>query len=90
MTATAKAMTTDMQWRDPPESVRGQTPYLLPPSRRSPQVNPTEGVWKATRKLTTQNLFYATTTERDAALRHTFGCFQRRPGLISAHVARFR
>lgn len=56
----------------------------------SPEFNPTEGVWKATRKMTTHNRFYRTTQERDAALRDTFGRFQRRPSLISAHVARFQ
>jgi hypothetical protein len=56
----------------------------------SPEFNPTEGVWKATRKMTTHNRFYRTTFERDAALRHTFRRFQRRPSLISAHVARFQ
>lgn len=56
----------------------------------SPQFNPTEGVWKATRKMTTHNRFYATVPERDAALRKTFATFQRRPALISAQVARFQ
>jgi DDE superfamily endonuclease len=56
----------------------------------SPEFNPTEGVWKVTRKMTTHNRFYRTTQERDGALRNTFGRFQRRPSLISAHVARFQ
>lgn len=56
----------------------------------SPEFNPTEGVWKATRKLTTHNRFYPTTSERDGALRSTFSRFQRSPALISGHVARFR
>lgn len=56
----------------------------------SPEFNPTEGVWKVTRKLTTHNRFYRTTRERDGALRNTFSRFQRRPSLISAHVARFQ
>ena len=54
-----------------------------------PEFNPTEGVWKVIRQLTTHNRFYATTSERDAALRHTFRHFQPMPSLISAHVARF-
>lgn len=56
----------------------------------SPEFNPTEGVWKVTRKLTTHNRFYRTTDERDAALRNTFARFQRTPSLISAFGARFR
>jgi transposase len=56
----------------------------------SPEFNPTEGVWKVTRKMTTHNRFYRTTNERDAALRGTFGAFQRRPSLINAHVVRFQ
>jgi transposase len=56
----------------------------------SPEFNPTEGVWKATRKFTTHNRFYRTVEERDAALRKTFTRFQRCPGLISGHVARFQ
>jgi hypothetical protein len=47
-------------------------------------------VWKVTRKMTTHNRFYATTTERDAALRKTFTTFQRRPALVSAQFARLR
>ena len=60
--------------------------HRLPPY--SPELNPMEPVWKVTRKMTTHNRFYATTTERDTALRKTFTTFQRRPALISAHVAR--
>ena len=60
--------------------------HRLPPY--SPEFNPMEPVWKVTRKMTTHNRFYATTTERDTALRKTFATFQRRPALISAHVAR--
>ena len=60
--------------------------HRLPPY--SPELNPMEPVWKVTRKMTTHNRFYATTTERDTALRKTFATFQRRPALISAHVAR--
>lgn len=56
----------------------------------SPEFNPMEPVWKATRKLTTHNRFYRTTHERDAALRKTFGKFRQRPALIEAHVARYR
>lgn len=60
----------------------------LPPY--SPEFNPMEPVWKTTRKLTTHDRFYASTNERDAALRKTFTKFQRRPQLIVAHVARFQ
>ena len=56
----------------------------------SPEFNPTEGVWKVTRKFTTHNRFYRTTGERDAALRATFTRFQRCPRLIANHVARFQ
>jgi transposase len=56
----------------------------------SPEFMPVEGVWKATRKMTTHNRFYRTTAERDGALRNTFGRFQRHPKLISAHAARFQ
>jgi transposase len=62
--------------------------FRLPPY--SPEFNPIEPVWKATRKLTTHNRFFATTDERDRALRHTFRRFQRHPHLIEAHVLRFR
>lgn len=62
--------------------------HRLPPY--SPEFNPVEPIWKATRKLTTHNRFYRTTAERDTALRHTFGRFQRNPKLIAAHVARFQ
>ena len=56
----------------------------------SPELNPTEGGWKATRRMATHNRFYLTTEERDGALVRTFKAFQRRPGLIAAHVARFQ
>jgi transposase len=56
----------------------------------SPEFNPTEGVWKVTRKMTTHNRFYRTTEERDSALRETFTRFQRSPRLIANHVARFQ
>ena len=49
--------------------------HRLPPY--CPEFNPTEGVWKTTRKLTTHNRFYPTVTERDAALILTFERFQR-------------
>lgn len=61
--------------------------FRLPPY--SPEYNPIEGVWKATKKRTTHNRFYRTTCERDAALRSTFGTFQSDPSLIAGHVARF-
>lgn len=56
----------------------------------SPEFNPTEGVWKATRKLATHNRFYRTVDERDASLRATFTRFQRCPHLIANQVARFQ
>ena len=62
--------------------------YRLPPY--SPEFNPIEGVWKMTRRMTTHNRFFATTQERDAALRATFRKFQLRPALIAPQVARFR
>jgi hypothetical protein len=62
--------------------------HRLPPY--SPEFNPTEGVWKATRKMTTHNRFYATTSERDAALTSTFDRFKREPELIAGQVERFR
>ena len=62
--------------------------HRLPPY--SPELNPVEGVWKVTRKLTTHNRFYRTETERDGALLKTFLTFEARPGLIAGHVARFR
>lgn len=62
--------------------------HRLPPY--SPEFNPTEGVWKATRKFTTHNRFYPTVEERDAALTKTFETFQREPALIAGHVKRFQ
>lgn len=56
----------------------------------SPEFNPVEGMWKATRKYTTHNRFYETVEERDTALRATFTRFQRKPQLIAAHVRRFQ
>ena len=62
--------------------------HRLPPY--SPEFNPTEGVWKATRKLTTHNRFYRTVEERDAALTATFQLFQSDPQCIAPQVARFQ
>ena len=62
--------------------------HRLPPY--SPEFNPTEGVWKTTRKMATHNRFYPTVLERDAALRQTFDQFRRTPELIDHQVARFR
>ena len=62
--------------------------HRLPPY--SPEFNPTEGVWKTTRKMATHNRFYPTVQDRDAALRQTFDQFQLTPGLIDNQVARFR
>jgi transposase len=61
--------------------------HRLPPY--SPEFNPTEGVWKATRRMATHNRFYASVDERDAALTSTFERFRKEPGLIVGHVARF-
>jgi hypothetical protein len=56
----------------------------------SPEFMPMEGVWKATRKRTTHNRFFETTTQRDAHLRLTFAHFQTNPSLIAAQVARYQ
>jgi transposase len=55
----------------------------------SPELNPTEGVWKTTRKMTTHNRFFATTVDRDKALVQTFHTFQREPWIVAAYVDRF-
>jgi len=62
--------------------------HRLPPY--SPEFNPTEGVWKATRKMATHNRFYASVDDRDAALTATFEAFRAAPSLVSPQVARFR
>lgn len=62
--------------------------HRLPPY--SPEFNPTEGVWKQTRKRATHGQFYATPLDRDNGLRKTFRGFQRNPQLIAAQVQRFR
>ncbi len=62
--------------------------HRLPPY--SPEFNPAEGVWKATRKLATHNRFYKTVEERDAALTETFERFNREPSLIAAQVQRYK
>jgi len=62
--------------------------HRLPPY--SPEFNPTEGVWKTTRKQVTHNRFFATVQERDEALTKTFEQFRAKPALISGHVARFQ
>lgn len=62
--------------------------HRLPPY--SPEFNPTEGVWKATRKLATHNRFYRTVEARDAALVETFTLFQQQPSRIAPQVERFR
>ena len=62
--------------------------HRLPPY--SPEFNPTEGVWKATRKLTTHNRFCRNVEERDAALTATFQMFQSDPQCIAPQVARFQ
>lgn len=55
----------------------------------SPNLNPTEGAWKETKKRTTHNRFFRTVEERDAALVATFETFQAEPSLLAGHVARF-
>jgi transposase len=62
--------------------------HRLPPY--SPELNPIEGVWKTTRRMTTHNRFYPTVVERDAALVRTFERFRDAPFLVASHVARFR
>ena len=62
--------------------------HRLPPY--SPEFNPMEGVWKATKKMTTHNCFHKTVEARDSALRQTFSRFRREPSLIAGHVARFQ
>ena len=62
--------------------------HRLPPY--SPEFNPTEGVWKTTRKIATHNRFYPTPAARDSALRETFELFQGSPQLIDNQVVRFR
>jgi transposase len=62
--------------------------HRLPPY--SPEFNPVEGIWKCTRRRATHNRFYATTDERDSALRKTFNTFQCRPAIIEPQIVRFR
>jgi transposase len=59
----------------------------LPPY--SPNLNPTEGAWKETKKRTTHNRFFRTVEERDSALSLTFDTFRANPALLAGHVARF-
>lgn len=61
--------------------------FRLPPY--SPELNPIEGVWKTTKRTTTHNRFFRTTTDRDAALTATFQGFNAQPASIAGHVARF-
>lgn len=56
----------------------------------SPELNPTEGVWKTTRRMATHNRFFESTAERDRSLTRTFRMFRRRPQMLAAHVERFR
>ena len=62
--------------------------HRLPPY--SPEFNPVEGCWKATRREATHNRYYATTDERDTALRATFTRFQAEPGRVDGHVRRYQ
>ncbi len=59
--------------------------FRLPPY--SPELNSIEGVWKTTKKTTTHNRFFRTTTERDAALTATFEHFNANP--LPSPAARF-
>lgn len=61
--------------------------HRLPPY--SPEFNPIEGVWKATKKRTTHNRFFRSVEDRDAALNTTFGTFQAYPAMIAGHLERF-
>ena len=61
--------------------------HRLPPY--SPEFNPIEGVWKATKKQTTHNRFFRTCEERDTALVATFERFQAYPDAIAGHLERF-
>lgn len=61
--------------------------FRLPPY--SPELNPIEGVWKTTKRTTTHNRFFRTTTDRDTALTATFERFNAHPATIAGHVARF-
>jgi hypothetical protein len=62
--------------------------HRLPPY--SPEFNPVEGCWKATRRVATHNRYYRTTDERDRALNGAFTGFQRDPATVAGHVRRFR
>lgn len=62
--------------------------HRLPPY--SPEFNPVEGCWKATRREATHNRYYASVEERDAALRSTFHRFETQPSLVAGQVRRFR
>lgn len=61
--------------------------HRLPPY--SPELNPTEGVWKTTRREATHNKYFESTEERDQSLIETFHAFQTKPALIEANVQRF-
>ncbi len=56
----------------------------------SPEFNPVEGCWKATRREATHNRYYATMEDRDTALRATFTRFQVEPTRIDGHVRRYQ
>jgi transposase len=60
------------------------------PPPYSPEFNPVEGCWKATRREATHNRYYATTDERDAALVATLARFRSDPARVSGHVRRFQ
>jgi transposase len=62
--------------------------HRLPPY--SPEFNPVEGCWKATRREATHNRYYANTVERDAALAETFSGFQTEKARVDGHVRRYR
>jgi len=62
--------------------------FRLPPY--SPEFNPVEGCWKATRRLATHNRHYPTVEARDAALKEAFASFETDPAKVDGYVRRYR
>lgn len=62
--------------------------FRLPPY--SPEFNPVEGCWKATRRLATHNRYYPTVEARDAALKEAFASFETDPAKVDGYVRRYR
>ena len=62
--------------------------HRLPPY--SPEFNPVEGCWKATRREVTHNRYHPTPEDRDTALRAAFHGFQTDKARVVGHVLRFR